>query len=84
MATKRTPDHKRIKRAEEGRDDWKVKALERREENQKLTTELNSTVKHLDTLINENTALKKALYEADKKLNKLEKEIEIVKKKPSN
>ncbi len=32
MATKRTPAHKRISRAEAGRDEWKLKAVERREE----------------------------------------------------
>jgi hypothetical protein len=42
MATDKTPKHKRIKRAETGRDDWKVKAIERREENEKLRKELQS------------------------------------------
>ncbi len=42
MATDRTPGHKRIKRAETGRDDWKMKATLRREENEKLTHELES------------------------------------------
>ena len=42
MANDRTPKHKRIKREETGRDDWKLKAIERREENEKLRKELQS------------------------------------------
>ncbi len=40
MATEKTPAHKRIKRAEIGRNDWKLKATERREEIVKLQKEL--------------------------------------------
>ena len=42
MANDRTPKHKRIKRADTGRDEWKLKAIERREENEKLKYELKS------------------------------------------
>ena len=31
MATEKTPAHKRIRRAEQGRDEWKIKAQLRRE-----------------------------------------------------
>lgn len=80
MATDKTPDHKRIKRAEEGRDDWKIKALARREENEKLKSELNEKTEHLDSLHDQNNNLKKELNEADKRIAKLEKEVENLKK----
>ena len=47
MATDKTPTHKRIKRAETGRDDWKMKALERREENAKLKAHLKTQEAYL-------------------------------------
>lgn len=81
MATDKTPKHKRIKRAEEGRDQWKIKALERREENEKLKSELNSTTEQLDCLCDQNSKLKKELDEASKRIAKLEKEAEMFKKK---
>lgn len=84
MATDKTPKHKRIKRAEEGRDEWKIKALARREENEKLKSELYSTTKRLDCLCDQNSRLKKELDEASKKVAKLEKEAERSKKKASN
>jgi hypothetical protein len=40
MATKKTPAHKRISRAETGREEWKLKAIERREEIEKLKKNL--------------------------------------------
>lgn len=84
MATERTPNHKRIKRAEEGRADWKVKALSRREENEKLKSELNEKAERLDNLSEQNSRLKKELDEASKRIAKLEKESEMFKKKASN
>lgn len=84
MATDKTPDHKRIKRAEEGRDEWKMKALSRREENERLKSELNEKTERFDSLYNQNNKLKKELNEADKRIAKLEKEIEGLKKKASN
>jgi archaellum component FlaC len=84
MATDKTPDHKRIKRAEEGRDEWKMKALSRREENEKLKIELNEKTTRLTTICDQNNDLKKELEEAKKRVAKLEKEIELFKKKPSN
>ncbi len=83
MATDKTPDHKRIKRAEEGRDEWKIKALSRREENEKLKSELNSTTERLDSLSDQNSRLKNELDEANKRIAKLEKEAEVFKKKAS-
>lgn len=55
MATDRTPDHKRIKRAEEGREQWKIKALLRREENEELKLELDETADHLSRLSDHNS-----------------------------
>ena len=81
MATDKTPTHKRIKRAEEGRDQWKMKALERREENEKLKLELNSTTERLDCLSDQNSRLQKELDEANKMVAKLKKEAEVFKKK---
>lgn len=84
MATNKTPTHKRIKRAEEGRDDWKTKALARREENEKLKAELNDKTERFESLSEHNDRLKKELQEANKKIAKLEKETEVLKKKVSN
>ena len=81
MATEKTPTHKRIKRAEEGRDDWKTKALARREENEKLKSELNDKTERLESLSDHNSRLKKELAEASKRIAKLEKEAEVLKKK---
>lgn len=81
MATDKTPDHKRIKRAEEGRNAWKIKALERREENEKLRLEINEKTERLDSLSDQNSRLEKELSEASKRIAKLEKEAESVKKK---
>jgi predicted RNase H-like nuclease (RuvC/YqgF family) len=81
MATDKTPDHKRIKRAEEGRDEWKIKALSRREENEKLKIELNEKRTRLTTICEQNKSLKKELEESKKSIEKIEKELELFKKK---
>jgi hypothetical protein len=83
MATDKTPDYKRIKRAEEGREDWKSKALSRREENEKLKAELEKTLDRLSRLSDHNTQLKKELNEASKRIVKLEQEFAVFKKKAS-
>lgn len=81
---RKTPDYKRIKRAEEGRDDWKMKAIERREENEKLKHDLSDNKTHLTTLFVQNKILKDELDKANKKLASLEKATELLKKKPPN
>lgn len=81
MATEKTPTHKRIKRAETGRDDWKVKALERREENEKLKHEIESKESRLSELTNLNLELKETLKAANKKITEQENLIECFKKK---
>jgi hypothetical protein len=83
MATDKTPDHKRIKRAEEGRDEWKMKAIARREENEKLKLELNEKETYLTSLREANKKIKKELYEATEKATKFEMEIKLLKKKAS-
>jgi septal ring factor EnvC (AmiA/AmiB activator) len=74
MATKKTPAHKRIKRAETGRDDWKVKASERRLENQKLKKQLQEH----ETII---TELKASLLNAENEKSALQQEITSIKKR---
>ncbi len=81
MATEKTPTHKRIKRAESGREDWKVKALERRDENQRLKSILKSKEDHLTELSALNKEHQAKLNEAEKKITKLENEIDNLKKK---
>jgi len=81
MATEKTPTHKRIKRAETGRDEWKMKATSRREENEKLKYELESKNTILSKTINENHELENKLTTASKKISQQEKEIENLKKK---
>ena len=82
MATEKTPAHKRIKRAETGRNDWKLKATERREEIVKLQKELESKDKILSNMNIQIQELKDALnkssqyiHEQDKSIDKLKKRI---------
>lgn len=82
MATNKTPAHKRIKRAEIGRDDWKIKAMERREENEKLKQELQSKDRTLSALIDRNRELEDNLKTFNKRVLEQDKLIENLKKKP--
>ena len=50
MVTDRTPPHKRIARAEKAREEWKVKATKRREENQLLKANLAEKTAKLEML----------------------------------
>jgi predicted nucleic acid-binding Zn-ribbon protein len=63
---KRTPTHKRIVRAETGREEWKVKAVKRREEIQKLNQEIKDIKER-------NNHLAEQLNEAQKEINFLKK-----------
>jgi len=74
MATNKTPPHKRISRAESGRDSWKMKAIERREQTEKLASALEETKKLLLETQDE-------LRSARAKIVLLENE--VFKKKPS-
>lgn len=66
METKRTPAHKRIVRAEAGREEWKVKAVKRREEIQKLNQEIKD--------------IKERNNHLTEKLNEAQREIDFLKK----
>ncbi len=58
MATDKTPQYKRIQRAEQGRDQWKNKAQLRREESQKLRRDLESKATRLSELAEETQLFK--------------------------
>jgi hypothetical protein len=82
MATERTPTYKRVKRAEEGRDDWKLKATLRREENEKLTKKLIVKEEQFEVLASENNENLEKLNTAHKRIAQLEKQVELLKKSP--
>jgi hypothetical protein len=81
MATEKTPTHKRIKRAEAGRDDWKMKALDRREEITKLRNEIASKEKLLAECLRRNCELANTLLASNKKISEQDRLIENLKKK---
>ena len=81
MATDRTPKHKRIKRAETGRDVWKLKAIERREENEKLKYELKSKEDLLLKAQNQIQKLESKLSFEKEKISEQNLLIENLKKK---
>lgn len=80
MVSDKTPAHKRIVRAEKGRDEWKLKAIERREiaEKLKLDLELNET--RLSFFEQQNKELKAKLNTAERQIANQEKTIESLKK----
>src|SRR5438105_3479218 len=80
MATERTPAHKRIVRAEQGRDDWKIKAIERHEEAMRLRFNLESRdaqVVAQQELIQD---LRQQLADSNKVVSNLIREVESLKK----
>lgn len=81
MATEKTPTYKRIQRAETGRDDWKMKAMLRREEIEKLKLDIKSYDVKLKDLTDQNEARKQKLIEAENEMVRMKKEIENLKKK---
>lgn len=83
MVTDKTPPHKRIKRAELGRDQWKIKAQLRREENEKLKRELAAKTFLISELQDENEASQKQLALLQKELKEQSKLVESLKKKLS-
>lgn len=80
MATDKTPAHKRITRAEQGRDEWKIKAQLRREENEKLKRDLESKTERVSELLEENQTTQNQLVLLQKKIKEQEKLIENLKK----
>lgn len=80
MATERTPPHKRIARAENAREEWKLKAVKRREENRLLKEDIkykNMKLEHSRIEIRE---LKRQLMTAQKRIASQEDLIEKIKK----
>jgi predicted nucleic acid-binding Zn-ribbon protein len=74
MATEKTPAHKRAARAEQSSTDWKMKAIERREEIESLKGQLvkaNETIKCQAV----------ALSESTNQYANLQKQIDILTKK---
>jgi hypothetical protein len=80
MATEKTPAHKRIRRAEQGRDEWKIKAQLRREEKEKLKRDLESKETLIIELIEKNQAAKDQIVSYQKKIKDQDKLIEKLKK----
>ena len=83
MATEKTPAHKRIRRAEQGREQWKIKAQLRREENEKLKRDLQFKTAQISELMNENNSFQNQLDLSQEKIKEQEKLIENLKKKLS-
>ncbi len=64
MATEKTPAHKRAARAEQSSTDWKMKAIERREEIESLKGQLakaNETITRQAVALSESTNQSKNL-----------------------
>lgn len=80
MATEKTPAHKRIRRAEQGRDEWKIKAQLRREEKEELKRDLQLKEALLSELTEENQTVKDLLVSFQKKIKEQDKLIEKLKK----
>lgn len=80
MATERTPAHKRIARAEQGRGDWKIKAMQRRAEAMRLKFALESRdaqVAAQQELIQD---LRQQLADSNKVVSNLIREVDALKK----
>lgn len=69
MATDKTPPGKRIQRAEDSAAEWKLKSIERREENERLSLKLQVLEAKLEKI-------KPLIPEKDKRIRALEREIE--------
>lgn len=80
MVTDRTPPHKRIARAEKGRDDWKTKAITRREEAEKLKLDLELKETRLHYNNEQLKLLKEQLAAAELQISDQQKTIENLKK----
>jgi hypothetical protein len=80
MATEKTPVYKRIQRAEQGREEWKIKAQLRREEKERLKRDLKSKEELISELLEENRITKDELILIQKKIIEQDKLIEKLKK----
>jgi predicted nuclease with TOPRIM domain len=74
MATEKTPDYKRIARAEQSALDWKTKATQRREENERLK-------ERLETLESKAARLDALADQATDTLRKLKRDSEMLSKR---
>lgn len=84
MVTGGTPIDKRLKRFEQGREEWKLKAMFRREEVIKLDIELKKRDHRLSKLTDQNYELQEQLTSANKKITEQEKLLKKLKKKSLN
>jgi uncharacterized coiled-coil DUF342 family protein len=82
MASDKTPAHKRISRAEKGRDEWKMKATERREEIEKLKEEIQGRDRQLIALSQKCNELKEKTDAYNKTIKEQHRIIDSLKKKP--
>ncbi len=81
MANGGTPIDKKIRRLEQGREEWKLKAMFRREDNIKLDIELGKKEHSLSKLIGQKRRLEDQVTSANKKIAEQEKIIQKLKKK---
>ncbi len=72
MNRKGTPVHKRIARAESGREEWKMKAIERREEVEKLKLTDERKSEGIERLLERQNQLEDELAKKDKIIDHLE------------
>jgi len=71
MNTKGTPAYKRVARAEASRDEWKMKAIERREEAEKWKTETKRKTERIEELLSQKDQLEHELTLALKNIKDL-------------
>lgn len=76
MATEKTPPHKRIERAEKSAVEWKMKAIERREEAEQLKRQLDHANERLETHNKELNELKTGYINTQKQLQDLTNKLE--------
>ena len=78
MATEKTPAYKRIARAEQSSVDWKMKALERREENERLKKCLKTAESKVLELTNATVAIGDKEACLQKEVTLLSRQLEAV------
>lgn len=76
-----TPLHKRVKRAEKSRDEWKVKAIERREESEKFRKIIQNKDEEIQILKNTIQQLNSDLKQKNAKVKEFSRSIDDLKKK---
>lgn len=76
MKKKRTPAHKRATRAERGRDEWKMKAIERREEAEKWKAAATRKTDRVKELLQKQKQLESELMQSKHTIQDLENELD--------